>query len=553
MKNKLIRFLRKYRRIKLNRDKKKMTSITFYGGLSTIGGNSVIIEENGTRIMLDNGMCFSKEGSYYKDFLQPRKNNDLRDYFELDLVPKIPGIYGKEQLYDGCIDNTTSDSEYLFECDLLSYEDYLQENGKPYVSALFLTHAHLDHVRNVMFMAPEIPIYCSRVTLELLRIIDDLSNYNFLEYYFSVKKERSGRATFPGHIYKENCRKRREIKIIEPYKVIKIPERNPIFKVRGFPVDHSIPGAMSFEILTKEEKIITYTGDIRFHGHDHEKIKSNSFLTKTASNPDALITEGTRINDDDDDLVDENDVYLRIRNFLKKDRNLSQKLIFTSFPWKSISRFLTVYNIAKELNRVLVIQPKLAYTIHHLQKIKSLRLNGILKEDLIKIYLPRKYGMIYSYDDYTSTKYHLSPFNEWSNDKSIKFYSDLYEEDIFVKAYEIKKNPNKYIVHLNFYKLNELIDIQPPEGSYFFNLKTEPFDEEGELEEKVLLNWLSKFGLEYKKDYYHASGHASGVQIKEMIDKINPKLIFPIHTEHPEAFNYKNAINKIGYGEKYQL
>lgn len=528
-----------------------MTSITFYGGLSTIGGNSVIVEENDTRIMLDNGMCFSKEGSYYKDFLQPRTNNDLRDYFELDLIPKIPGIYGKEQLYDSCIDNPNQDSKYLFECDLTSYEEYLQENGKPYVSALFLTHAHLDHVRNVMFMAPEIPIYCSKVTLELLRIINDLSNYNFLEYSYSVKEERTSRATFPGHEYKKKCKKRREIKVVEPNEVIKIPENKPIFKVKGFPVDHSVPGAMSYEILTKKGKTITYTGDIRFHGHDHEKAKSESFLAEANSNPDVLITEGTRINDDDS--VSEQDVYLRMREFLTRDKNLAQKLIITSFPWKSISRFLTVYNIARKLNRTLVIQPKLAYTIHHLQKIKSLRLNGILKEDLIKIYLPRKNSMIYSHDDYTSIKYHLSPFNEWSNDKPIKFYSVLYEDDIFVKAYEIKENPNKYIVHLNFYKLNELIDIQPPEGSYFFNLKTEPFDEEGELEEKVLLNWLSKFGLEYKKDYFHASGHASGVQIKEMIDKINPKLIFPIHTEYPEAFNYENAINKISYGEKYQF
>jgi ribonuclease J len=264
-----------------------------------------------------------------------------------------------------------------------------------------------------------------------------------------------------------------------------------------------------------------------------------------------LITEGTRINEDGS--VSEKDVYLRMREFLKKDQNLAEKLIFLSFPWKSISRFLTVYQTAKELNRVLVIQPKLAYTIYHLQKIKSLRLNGILKEDLIKIYLPRKDGMIYSHDDYTRTKYHLSPFSEWSNDKPIRFYSNLYESDIFVKAFEIKSNPNKYIVHLNFYQLNELIDIQPPEGSYFFNLKTEPFDEEGELEEKVLLNWLSKYGIEYKKDYYHASGHASGAQIREMIDTINPKQIFPIHTEHPEAFNYENAINEIRYGKKYQI
>ena len=48
-----------------------MTSLTFYGGISTIGGNCVVVEENNTRIMLDNGMCFSSEGAFYKDFLSP--------------------------------------------------------------------------------------------------------------------------------------------------------------------------------------------------------------------------------------------------------------------------------------------------------------------------------------------------------------------------------------------------------------------------------------------------------------------------------------------------
>ncbi|MBD3229452.1 MAG: MBL fold metallo-hydrolase, partial [Candidatus Lokiarchaeota archaeon] len=82
-----------------------MTSLTFYGGISTIGGNCIIVEDDGSRIMLDNGMCFSRENAFYKDFLSPRTNNDLRDYLELDLVPKIPGIYGKDKICDVCLPN----------------------------------------------------------------------------------------------------------------------------------------------------------------------------------------------------------------------------------------------------------------------------------------------------------------------------------------------------------------------------------------------------------------------------------------------------------------
>jgi ribonuclease J len=34
----------------------------------------------------------------------------------------------------------------------------------------------------------------------------------------------------------------------------------------------------------------------------------------------------------------------------------------------------------------------------------------------------------------------------------------------------------------------------------------------------------------------HASGHANGIEIREMIKEIGPKKLVPIHTEKPELF-----------------
>ncbi|KKL05471.1 hypothetical protein LCGC14_2605710, partial [marine sediment metagenome] len=188
-----------------------------------------------------------------------------------------------------------------------------------------------------------------------------------------------------------------------------------------------------------------------------------------------------------------------------------------------------------------------------LQNFDSLMIKGILKEDNVKIYLPRKNNMIYSDDDYTKTKYHVSYDVEWKRPPSDVFYSTEYGEEILVKACDIKENPSDYMLQLNFYELNELIDICPPKDSYFFNLKTEPFDEEGELEEKVLMNWISKFSLQFEREKYHASGHAPGIHIREMINKIKPKKIFPIHTEKPELFKYENVETNIIKGQKYLI
>jgi ribonuclease J len=66
---------------------------------------------------------------------------------------------------------------------------------------------------------------------------------------------------------------------------------------------------------------------------------------------------------------------------------------------------------------------------------------------------------------------------------------------------------------------------------------TEPFDVEMELDAKRIDNWLDLFSLKQygrkTEDGLHASGHASGVEIIEMLRTIHPKKIIPIHTEHP--------------------
>jgi ribonuclease J len=78
-----------------------------------------------------------------------------------------------------------------------------------------------------------------------------------------------------------------------------------------------------------------------------------------------------------------------------------------------------------------------------------------------------------------------------------------------------------------------------------------------ELDEERLINWLDAFGIGYELGETpvpngctnpnctklrkrivrsHVSGHASRPELKELIEKINPKLLFPVHTERPDVF-----------------
>lgn len=525
-----------------------MAKITFYGGIATIGGNCVVLENEGHRIMLDNGMCFSAENNFFKTFLNARGGNDTRDFLALSLIPQINGIYGKEVLTDIGIELIEKEGQYLYKTELESYESYKEKHKAPFIDAIFISHAHIDHFRNLLYMHPDIPVYCSQITYDLLKIISEMSPPDYTKYNYAQLSNYGSGSYFPGAIKKDSQSIERNINIMEPYK----PYDVGAFTIIGYPIDHSLVGGMAFQIKTGDGKQIIYTGDIRFHGLERESADSNYFVEtigKTTSN--AMITEGTKI--DSEKEVSEDDVFKVTLDYIKSDKEYKKKGVLVSFPWKNISRFFTVYKIAKELKRTLVIQPKTAYLLHNMGQNKKLELDNILSNDDLRIYLPRKRSMLYSKGDYISSKHCISYDVNWERKDgyNVNLYEDLYGEKILAKAYELRTKPENFIIHLQFYDFTEILDIRPPENSFYFLMKTEPYDEEGEIEKKITENWINQFKL--NSISIHASGHASAKDLLNMIDKINPEIIFPIHTEHPELFKMKKAVKDIVLGKEYVI
>jgi mRNA degradation ribonuclease J1/J2 len=62
---------------------------------------------------------------------------------------------------------------------------------------------------------------------------------------------------------------------------------------------------------------------------------------------------------------------------------------------------------------------------------------------------------------------------------------------------------------------------------------SEPFSEE-DIEDQVMHNWLYHFKIKFHQ--LHASGHLNRKELTEMIERIAPKTLFPIHTENPHLF-----------------
>jgi mRNA degradation ribonuclease J1/J2 len=61
--------------------------------------------------------------------------------------------------------------------------------------------------------------------------------------------------------------------------------------------------------------------------------------------------------------------------------------------------------------------------------------------------------------------------------------------------------------------------------------------------------YIKRFNLNMIQS--HCSGHATGNQIKEMINIIKSKKLFPIHTEHHEFFKSDAKVILVKEGEKF--
>ncbi|HMA83912.1 MAG TPA: MBL fold metallo-hydrolase, partial [Candidatus Thermoplasmatota archaeon] len=132
-----------------------MVSLSFYGGVSEIGGNKILLEDEDTKLFLDFGMSFGKRGVFFEEFLTPRPANGIGDFLELGLIPDLPGIYRE---------------------DLLTHQG--REPEDPVVQGVLLSHAHADHANYISFLHEKIPVYSSKISKRILDAVEEQTQRN---------------------------------------------------------------------------------------------------------------------------------------------------------------------------------------------------------------------------------------------------------------------------------------------------------------------------------------------------------------------------------------
>jgi len=456
-----------------------------FGGENEIGGNKILLEADGSRIFLDFGLSFAQQNKYYSEFLQPRKGNALRDYFEMGLLPKISGVYRKD---------------YLNHMGL--------KPGKTSVDAVLISHAHIDHIGCVDFLRSKIPLYCSEATQKIMTLFDETGSNTELVTFkpaFKYYKNKSGGFSRLDARKKEGTKQRR-IKLFKFNKPFRVGD----LLIHPFQVDHSLPGATAYVIETSEGCVV-YTGDLRFHGRNKEK--TEYFVEKAAEfEPELMFCEGTRV--EEKTSKSEEWVEKEASKLIRGNTGL----VVVTYPMRDLDRLLTFYNIAKQNDRELVVdfkQAKLLELFTNMDVIPKLR--------DVRVYAQPKGWFLINKNN--------PPEGQIEKDYLTWERKFLNLPNIILTD-EVRQDQSHYVFYCSNYQLGNLIDLQPVNGSIQIRSLCEPFDDEMRLDDKRVGRWYEHFNM--KRYQLHCSGHASGPDLKKMIRTIKPKKLVPVHTSNPK-------------------
>jgi len=219
----------------INRKQFDMGSITFHGGVESIGGNKILVQSGSTRIFLDFGNNFAAEREFF-EFPTLRAHN-INDLLKLGLIPDLKGLYR------------------------------LDEIAAPLVDGVFLSHAHFDHYGYFPCLRDDTNVFLGACTKRLIDLRTHMSPSTW-------------------------DKKLDHLKYTQFTTGDELSLTNDLV-VRPIHVDHSVPGAYGF-VIHAENKTIIYTGDLRAHGYANPL--TADFLDRVAKEDvDILITEGTNV------------------------------------------------------------------------------------------------------------------------------------------------------------------------------------------------------------------------------------------------------------------
>lgn len=377
----------------------------------------------------------------------------------------------------------------IYKCDEMFNFDTSQ------IEAAFISHAHTDHCDYIRWLKDDIEIYATPISRAIILAREASSQPISTEYRMACFKE-------------SGLIEEKQITSLKPGNKVKLGS----FEVCPLNVDHSVVGAAAYLVQTDDLKLV-YTGDFRRHGscsHLTEEFIDEAVKIK----PDVLIIEGTNIARGS--LSTEADVQAKITTLVSQ----SKGVVLASFSAVDFDRLKTFCQVAQENKRKMAVSTKQFFILNSLSQRGLLDFPGKFIEELYVFYRKKK------------------SLRKW--EESV-LCSGVKKVDI----QEVEKHQPEFILNFSYYDMNEAAEIKFVPGSVFILSQSEPFNEEMEIDFQKLLNWLEYFGLPVYT--IHASGHASAFDLKEVVERLKPRKVFLVHTEHPRL--YANFLSDLKHSE----
>jgi ribonuclease J len=446
-----------------------VVQLTVLGGAAEIGGNKILLEADGTRLLLDFGISYARRGLFFEEYLKPRTAAGLTDLLVTGVLPEVEGIYRRDLL-------------------ALGGPRTPPRHDRPAVDALLLSHAHLDHAGHLGFLDERIPTYCTPICHRTLVALAGSRSRDFESEFIDFRP----RPAFPDM---------RQVAIPRRYVPVEGRCRVGGLDCRLLPVDHSMLGCAAVLVHTTRGNVL-YTGDLRFHGP--ESHLSEAMLEEARREGVwLLITEGTRL--DATDRRTEADV---LDECLAAVRAAPGPVI-ADFAPRDLYRLATFLQIARDTGRWLVVLAQDAHLLDALQGMHPLVPDP--RREPILVLVERKQSGTYSERDYQRWERRILT---WPTART---------------AEDLRPVRHRLILALSFWDVLNLVDLGIGDDALYISSTSEAHTEEQALDAQRLENWLNLLGVA-RRCHSHASGHAPQPDLVRMVQQLRPQVLVPVHT-----------------------
>lgn len=286
--------------------------------------------------------------------------------------------------------------------------------------------------------------------------------------------------------------------------------------VTAYQVDHDVIGAASFLIETPDASIL-YSGDIRMHGAHPEHMEAwlDEMKQKDIS---LLLIEGTTFQQEANTLLENTDEEITcksekdIEDAVGKVLEKTSGLALFNMYHRNVERIQQFLRAAGAARRIAVLEPETASIA-----------DEFLQDGEFMIYIDK----------------HENPSSQLC--KLVDQYGGVTFEDI-------NQNPHNYLLQNSFHHIHRLLDWNLTESVYMHanGMPLGPFDPAYQTLHAILRH----FKVDYES--LDISGHATTEDILSIIDKVDPKIVVPWHSKHPELIIPRNDTIRVCLPKRYE-